>query len=360
MHSYADQRTHDFLFSRDYPPVEHLQQVFRALAEEPRPVRELRAASTLSEEEFDKALEKLEIHGGARVEFSGNAALGRPDWKRSYSIRSRYRREQFEKVLRFTESQECRMGALVMHFGDEADARLGCGKCDVCDPAEAVLRLFRRATPRERRWVQDIVEALRNAAYKTVKGIRAELHWAEAMSRDEFEELLSAMVRAGLIEIENAEFEKDGKVIPYRQIRLTDAGLEARPTTALPLLISDGVVEEFAGTPEAAGRKKKGIAAKAAAAEQGNKPRPDNGHIVARELTPQSQALAARLREWRSAEARRLHVPAYVVLHDRTLTEVARLRPENPNQLLAIDGIGSSKVEKFGSAILGLCRTEDN
>ena len=76
MHSYADQRTHDFFLNRDYPPVDHLTQVFRALGEEPQPVEELRAASRLEEEEFDKALEKLEIHGGARVDFGGNVAVG--------------------------------------------------------------------------------------------------------------------------------------------------------------------------------------------------------------------------------------------------------------------------------------------
>ncbi len=69
MHSYADQRTHDFFLNRDYPPAQHLHEVFAALGEEPRLVEELRAASKLGEEEFDKALEKLEIHGGARVDF---------------------------------------------------------------------------------------------------------------------------------------------------------------------------------------------------------------------------------------------------------------------------------------------------
>jgi RecQ family ATP-dependent DNA helicase len=360
MHSYADQRTHDFLFSRDYPPVEHLKEVFGVLTEEPRAIREIRAASALGEEEFDKALEKLEIHGGARVDFAGNAALGRPEWRRTYSIQAQYRREQFEKVLRYTESQECRMGALVRHFGDEADARLGCEKCDACDAAGAVLRLFRRATPTERRWVQDVVESLRGSAYKTVKGLRSEHRWAESMSRDEFEELLNAMMRAGLIEVENTEFEKDGKVIPYRRISLTDAGLEARPTTPLPLLISDGVVEEFVVTPADGGRKKKAVSASDGNKGNGRKRGENHGQTAALELTPQAQALAERLREWRTAEAKRLRVPPYVVLHDRTLTEMARVRPRNPNQLLAIDGIGSAKVEKFGAAILDLCGTEDH
>jgi ATP-dependent DNA helicase RecQ len=346
MHSYADQRTHDFLMDRDYPPIENLGAVFRVLTAEAQPAEELRAASRLSEYEFDKALEKLEIHGGARADFGGNVTVGRPDWKRTYSVQAQYRREQFEKVLQFTESQQCRMSMLVAHFGDVADARLRCGKCDVCDPAGAALRLFRRATATERHWVQDVLATLRGAAYKTVKRLLEEFDWAERLGRDDFEELLNAISRAGLIDVENAEFEKDGKVISYRRISLTEAGEHVRPTTPLPLLISDGVVEDFAGPVQPARGAKENVAprkkAKAAPAEP-------------MALTPEAEALAARLREWRASEAKRLRVPAFVVLHDRTLTEVARARPRNPNQLLEIDGIGPAKAEKFGTAILAIC-----
>ena len=349
MHSYADQRTHDFLMSRDYPPIENLSAVFQKLKADPQPVPEVRAACELSDEEFDKALEKLEIHGGARVDFGGTVTVGRPDWKRTYSIQAQYRREQFEKVLRFTESQECRMSTLVRHFGDEADARLRCGKCDICDPASAELRLFRRATAWERQRVQDIIEALRGAAYKTPKAVREGLGWAESMSRDQFEELLSAMARGGLIDVENTEFEKDGRVIPYRKISLTDAGEEVRRMTPLPLLISDGVVEEFGGTAKAPVRERKKKADKNGSAEP---PEP-------LELSAESHELAERLREWRAGEAKRLSVPAFVVMHDRTLTRVALVRPRNANQLLAIDGFGPAKVEKFGAAILALCAGQD-
>jgi ATP-dependent DNA helicase RecQ len=346
MHSYADQRTHDFLLSRDYPPIENLSEIFQRLKEEPRPMGEFRAASSLGEEEFDKALEKLEIHGGARVDFGGTVTRGRPDWRRTYSIQAQYRREQLDKVLRFTESQECRMSALVRHFGDLADARRGCGKCDVCDPAGAELRLFRRATARERQRVQDIVEALRGVAYKTVKGLREELSsWAEAMSRDQFEELLSAATRAGLIDVENTEFEKDGRVIPYRRITLTEAGERTRPMTPLPLLISDGVVEEFGGAGESPARLKKKKATKAASAAQ---PEP-------LELNADATALAERLKNWCTAEAKRLRLPPYFILNDRTLRRVAAARPLTTKQLETIDGLGPAKVEKFGAAILELC-----
>jgi superfamily II DNA helicase RecQ len=197
--------------------------------------------------------------------------------------------------------------------------------------------------------VQDVLLALRGAAYKTVKWLREELDWAEGMGRDEFEELLGAMSRAGLIDVENAEFEKDGKVIPYRRISLTEAGEQVRPTTPLPLLISDGVVQDFAGPVQPPERKAK---------DQRASPRKAKATAVeAVALTPEAEALAARLREWRASEARRLQVPAFVVLHDRTLTEVARARPVNPNQLLDIDGIGPAKAEKFGAAILEVCAT---
>jgi superfamily II DNA helicase RecQ len=72
-------------------------------------------------------------------------------------------------------------------------------------------------------------------------------------------------------------------------------------------------------------------------------------------LTGEQETLAVRLKEWRAAEAKRLGVPAYVVLHDRTLTAIAVARPGNARQLLELDGMGPAKVERFGEAILTLC-----
>ena len=353
MHSYADQRTHDFFLNRDYPPVEHLQQVYRTLADEPQQVEELRASSKLAEEEFDKALEKLEIHGGARVDFGGNVSAGGPGWKKTYTVQAQFRAEQFEKVLRFTTSTECRMAALVRHFGDVEDASRACGICDVCDPAGAVLRLFRRPTATERELAQAIADELRAVDYKATGTLQRNLDMAGRMSRSEFDGLLDAMVRAGLIEIEEAEFEKDGAVIRFRKVRLTAAGLEMRATGPVELLISDGVVEEFGGrAPTPARTKKSKTPAKGG---QGKSAEMKPAKVEPAQLAAEGEALAARLREWRAAEAKRLGVPAYVVLHDRTLTALAQTRPTTPRQLLEIGGIGPAKAERFGEAILTLC-----
>jgi superfamily II DNA helicase RecQ len=353
MHSYADQRTHDFFLNRDYPPVEHLQQVYRTLADEPQQVEELRASSKLAEEEFDKALEKLEIHGGARVDFGGNVSAGGPGWKKTYTVQAQFRAEQFEKVLRFTTSTECRMAALVRHFGDVEDASRACGICDVCDPAGAVLRLFRRPTATERELAQAIADELRAVDYKATGTLQRNLDMAGRMSRSEFDGLLDAMVRAGLIEIEEAEFEKDGAVIRFRKVRLTAAGLEMRATGPVELLISDGVVEEFGGrAPTPARTKKSKTPAKGG---QGKSAEMKPAKVEPAQLAAEGEALAARLREWRAAEAKRLGVPAYVVLHDRTLTALAQTRPTTPRQLLEIGGMGPAKAERFGEAILTLC-----
>jgi superfamily II DNA helicase RecQ len=76
-------------------------------------------------------------------------------------------------------------------------------------------------------------------------------------------------------------------------------------------------------------------------------------------LSDAGEALAARLKEWRTGEAKKLRVPAYCILHDRTLTAVALARPRNPRELLDVEGIGPAKVEKFGAAILGMCCAGD-
>jgi superfamily II DNA helicase RecQ len=199
--------------------------------------------------------------------------------------------------------------------------------------------------------VQAIADELRGVDYKAAGTLQRSLELAGSVSRSDFDGLLDAMARAGLVEIEDAEYEKDGEVRRFRKIRLTEAGREMRASSQVELLISDGVVGEFGGRSVVAQnvRKPKAVAAKNGAARVAE---PSAAPV---RPTPEIEALAARIKEWRAAEARRLGVPAYVVLHDRTVAALAQARPGNPRQLLAIDGIGPAKVERFGEAILGLC-----
>jgi DNA helicase-2/ATP-dependent DNA helicase PcrA len=67
------------------------------------------------------------------------------------------------------------------------------------------------------------------------------------------------------------------------------------------------------------------------------------------------EELFERLREWRAGQAREQSVPAYVVFTDATLTALAEVRPTTQTQLLAVSGIGRTKLERYGADVLGLC-----
>ena len=354
MHSYADQRTQDFFLARDYPPSTQLEQIFKRLTADPQPVEDLRQQVRLGNEEFDKALEKLEIHGGARIDYSGGVTRGVTGWKKTYDTQARFRAEQFDKVVRFTDGAECRMGALVRHFGDEEDADTSCGICDICDPAGAVLRQFRRADASERAIACQIADELRMVSYKAAGTVQRMLEATEDISRASFDAVLDAMVRAGLLAIEDAEFEKDGETRRYRKLSLTDDGLRSGAVEKAELLLADGVAEAFAH--HAGPKVKKGKSKMAKEFRGGGKQR--RLEILEEDQKPlsrEAEALAGKIKIWRSAEAKRLGVPPYIVLHDRALRALAQARPENPNQLLEVDGIGPAKLERFGDALLELC-----
>ena len=120
------------------------------------------------------------------------------------------------------------MAALVRHFGDEADAGRPCGACDVCDPEGATLRQFRRATATELVIAHDVVCELRPVDYRAAGSLQRTVDPSGQMRRNDFKGLLDAMVRARLIEIEDAVYEKDGEVRRYRKVRLTPAGFDVR------------------------------------------------------------------------------------------------------------------------------------
>jgi DNA helicase II / ATP-dependent DNA helicase PcrA len=71
-------------------------------------------------------------------------------------------------------------------------------------------------------------------------------------------------------------------------------------------------------------------------------------------LVAESAALVEALKTWRRETAGRLGVPAYVVLHDSTIEDIARRRPRTERDLLGISGIGPSKLEQYGDDLLGV------
>jgi ATP-dependent DNA helicase RecQ len=73
---------------------------------------------------------------------------------------------------------------------------------------------------------------------------------------------------------------------------------------------------------------------------------------VALELDVVARDCWERLREWRAAIAKEHGVPAYVVFHDATLSELARDRPATEDALSRISGVGARKLERYGADLL--------
>lgn len=78
------------------------------------------------------------------------------------------------------------------------------------------------------------------------------------------------------------------------------------------------------------------------------------GGRVECDLPPSAQPVFERLREWRRAAALEHGVPAYVIFHDATLKEFARVRPGSLGELRVIAGVGAKKLEAYGDEIVRL------
>ncbi|HET9161528.1 MAG TPA: DNA helicase RecQ [Caulobacteraceae bacterium] len=73
-------------------------------------------------------------------------------------------------------------------------------------------------------------------------------------------------------------------------------------------------------------------------------------------LSPDELAMFERLRAWRREEAARQHLPPYVIFQDKTLADIARRQPRSAQDLTKISGVGESKLQRYGSAVLGVVR----
>jgi RecQ family ATP-dependent DNA helicase len=369
MHSYADRRRHDFFFERDYPELPVLDEIFRCLRAEPQQKNAVREALQMDSELFDKALEKLTIHGGAALDFAGMTTRGHDAWRKSYATQFERRRLQVDVVIRYAEATHCRMSALVRHFGDFGDGRRTCGHCDFCAPETCIAQRFRRATNLERQTIKEVLEALRTKQSVSTGRLHQELFPSAETNRNDFEELLGAMARAGVVQLEEAVFAKDGKSIPFTRVSLTRDGYVLERTMPLEFSLRDVI------QAPARSRKKKKLKGRwqdnaPAVAPVVGRRQSGAGRNAANRLTETNEprrlrpvgasdtvaALADKLRAWRLTEAKKLRVPAFCIFGDETLHEIALNRPTTLEGLLEIYGIGAAKAEKFGAAICRICQ----
>ncbi len=336
MHSYADRYTHDFFFERDYPDVMLLDKIYARLRPEAQAREYLEKQSRIPGDVFEKALEKLWAHGGAIVDATDDVSKGRDDWRDSYLAQGEQKRSQIEGMIRYAQSNHCRMASLVRHFGDVADGQKSCGICDFCAPENCIAQRFRSVTGEEERIARAVLDSLTMNG-RSVGQLHTEVCGVRSLDRDQFEELLGAMARAALIRLTDAVFEKDGKQIPFRKAHLTRDAEYVTEETPLELTIRETAPPARKSKAKTKPKAKK----KRAAAKE----------WPAHAAPSRDTRLEEMLRTWRTGQAKRLGVPAFRIMSDKVLLAIAEKQPGTAAELLAIPGMGITSVEKYGAQL---------
>jgi ATP-dependent DNA helicase RecQ len=341
MYSFADRRMHDFFLERDYPPTDTLSRIAAALGDQPIHADDLRIRLKLDLDIFGPALDKLLAQGAAQIDFGGNVTRAEnapASWRRNYDVQVNFRRGQIDAIMRFASSAECRMAALIRHFGDSSDSARACGLCDFCSPERAFAQSFRNPTRDETHEMERILRSLNATPNgKSTGKLYTELHPRGDVDRKVTDTLLDALTRAGYVAIESASFvAEDGREISYRRASLTHEGREAAAGEPLAGIQMRGDDEATAPSKSRSSSKRK----------------PREGDETP--LNADQKQLDAALRAWRAEEAKQLKKPAFVVFGDRTLRQIALDAPQTLAELQTISGIGAAKAERWGAAILAV------
>src|SRR3989338_933791 len=68
----------------------------------------------------------------------------------------------------------------------------------------------------------------------------------------------------------------------------------------------------------------------------------------------------SKLKVWRSELSKKLNLPAYIIMHDKTLMDIASNNPITLEELSKISGIGPAKLERYGKEIIDIINDNKN
>jgi ATP-dependent DNA helicase RecQ len=218
-----------------------------------------------------------------------------------------------DRMVGFAEARTCRHEQVAGHFGE--GFRGPCGACDVCAPLDRGSASLTSPPPP---LPEDVGEAIVEAV--------ASLTWP--LGRQS----LIATLRGSLKAPPSGR-----RSLAYR---LLAAATDADVRRWVQLLEQARVLVETT-TPDGYRvlRADPNVAAPA---------------IRTTAPTDVDESLVEGLRRWRLARSQADAVPAYVVLHEATLRELAAVRPRTRAELAGVKGFGPVKLERYGDELLQL------
>ena len=258
----------------------------------------------------------------------------------------------FLDLMRWAEGGSCRHDAILRYFGDEAETLAGCGRCDVCRQIGGDQASDEETSLLVRKALSAVARVDRRygltAAVKLLAGVpdarlqRAGLDRTPTYGalREHSEpwltQLLRRCVTAGWV-----DFTPGDKPV----VLLTGSGRAVMKGERPARLVLPREHEA-----EAAPRSPRGAAG--ALASRGSSSGASRAAAEPDVLPAEAASLFEELRLLRSQIARAENVPAYVVASDRTLRDIALMRPRGLEMLKLAHGIGPAKAERYGARIL--------
>lgn len=338
LHSYADRHIHLFFHEKSYPAEGVLNRVFKKLTNDKIPLEKLRRELNMEEEEFDSAVEKLWIHGGAKVTAGDIIEKGKGGWNLSYLKQREHRLKQIDEMTRFAGSFSCRMLYLVNHFGDREDNKQPCGICDHCAPIKSARSLTRIPDRQEQAYITDIIGHLKSAGGLSTGRLYSTVCPSESYLRNSFEELLRALSKEGLITLSDESFDKDGETIHYKRASLTQEGYRFNREDIKTLQVTLNVPQE----------KRKPAQFRLRKPGKGSRPVSMPGG--------ENSDLNKRLKAWRNTLAKKRGIPAFRIFSNNVLNNLCADLPTTEDELLMVSGVGPYFVEKYGKKVIEIIK----
>ena len=243
--------------------------------------------------------------------------------------RKQVERHKLNALLGYAETTKCRRQVLLNYFSD--DQNEPCGNCDTClDPVEtwdgtiaaqqALSCVFRT---RQIFGAAHCIDVLRGENTDKVQRFRhsqlSTFGIGKDLSEKEWRSVFRQLVVSGLLEVD-----VDG----HGGLRLTNQ--------------SKGILT---GQNKIEFRKDK--------KEEKFKPSKEKTSKVAPSLeTPEAKELFELLRAKRMKLSKSFKIPPYMIFHDATLVEMAKIKPSSLNELGLISGVGEQKLKRYGKTFL--------
>jgi ATP-dependent DNA helicase RecQ len=244
-------------------------------------------------------------------------------------------RLRLNALVALCESPRCRRQTLLSYFGETGIA--ACGNCDVCSDGVAVIdgtiaaqkAMSAIVRTGERFGTEHLINLLLGDETAAIRNYRHNalptFGVGKEFSRSDWRSIFRQLYAAGLVSLE---------ITGYGRWTVPPAGWAVLRGKATVALRKDAVAAPRAGRQ----RERKAAAAAPGAADGVD------------------HTLFEALRACRQALAKAQAVPAYVILPDRSLLDMARRRPATLAELAGIHGVGEAKLRQYGERFLSVIR----